>query len=200
MWGKSTTLANDLQRGMSRNAQQPGREAGFLAERGQMFHRTEKGLLGDILGVLFILQHPARQRIHDPLMARGQQFECLQLTGLGAPHQLRVSRLRRAVFCRHCRVHAHHARQWTLAGPAPSTTESKGFQIRGAWAAGTSTRDWGACPPRPPLDAPSRPARSRSDSRLTGRAMPHAGGFPRGRGKPRSGRVRSLYYFGLRVQ
>ena len=77
---------------MAGDAQHPGRETRLAAKAFKIFQHAQKGLLRDILGVLFLAQHPHGQRINTLLVTVGQRLERIQLARLGAAHQLGIGR------------------------------------------------------------------------------------------------------------
>lgn len=85
-------FTQDLEGGIGGDAIDPSGEAGFLAEIVEVFQCAEEGLLGDVLGIVFVLGDATGQGIDSALMTIGQFFKGLQIALFGALDELDVGR------------------------------------------------------------------------------------------------------------
>ena len=76
-------LPQQGQRMVRGDPQQPGAEPRCFAEFVQVLDHAQEGLLGHLLGVLVLLDDPAGDAIHLPLVFHQQRLHGREVAGLG---------------------------------------------------------------------------------------------------------------------
>lgn len=87
---ESLAFAQDFEGGVGGDPVQPGGEAGLFAEIVQVFEGGEEGLLGDVLGVVFVLGDAAGESVDPAFVAVSQFLEGVQVALFGPVDQLGV--------------------------------------------------------------------------------------------------------------
>jgi hypothetical protein len=85
--GKSIAFSNDFKCSMCGDASEPGAESGFTTKRIEIFKSTEERLLGDVFGVLRMLQDTEGEGINGTFVMGDQGFEGGSITSSRQPQQ-----------------------------------------------------------------------------------------------------------------